>query len=56
MARSTEVHVLLDRGTPESPVVAVYADYQAAEAQATKLNAANGSSDFIVSSHTPVRA
>jgi hypothetical protein len=56
MARTAEVHVLLDRGTPESPVVAVFTDYRAAEARAAELNAANGSSDFVVSSHTPVRS
>lgn len=51
MPKRREIYVVLDRGTPQNPVVAVYNDYRVAEDQAAKLNAANSSTEFMVSIH-----
>jgi hypothetical protein len=51
MTKRREVYVVVDTGTPESPVVAVYDSYQVAEYQAAKLTASTGDNGFIVSTH-----
>jgi hypothetical protein len=49
MAKPLTIFILLDLGTPKSPLVATYRSYQEAEAQRAMLSAANNdSTDFVV--------
>ena len=50
MAKTKEVYILLDLGTPTSPLVAVYSSYTVATEQRDRLQAANSDTpdSFIV--------
>lgn len=55
MARSKPVFILLDLGTPTSPLVATFTNYQAATTRRDELQAANPDTPgaFVVEQSTP---